>query len=896
MTAARVTAGQASLRLQVGGTLIPGRDIYIVRPEDEQLFELLRNGEYVNILSSRQVGKSSLMLSAAFRLRDQGCRFAVVDLTALGTPADAGGYFRGLVGEIARQLGVSFAGANFWRVDAGTSSQQFIRFFREIVAEQIAGPVVVFLDEIDSTLKLPYTDDLFTALRSMYNERAMVPAYQRIAVCLVGVATPDELIKDRRTTPYNVGRTLWLGDFDATRDDLAPLVAALSEDRQAGSLLLQRVLYWTGGHPFLTTRMCHDLRAAQVTWPAGVDRFVGERYATLAGLGEDVHVQQILRFVSERLSDGLASFNLYERILKGEHERDQPSLAHAELKLSGLVKRDRMGLLVPRNRIYERLFNREWVHKSRPKRELTRARRVAIGALAALGLAVIFGSVYYQTRVVPLEAQVVPLEQQLQAREELAKLQVTLTGWRGFTEVQLPAQETKRVLERALPYLQTLGSGGEGKGLALELSSLASFDPQVLGQLTALRRLVISDPKFSDLGFVARLLGLRELDVAGTAVSDLSPLAGLKDLEVLQLSGTAVKDLRPLASLANLRRLDLATTSVEELAPLAGLTRLEELDLSRTEVKSLAPLKNLPALRHLALDGLDIRDFAVAGRPGQITLLSDPQPVPAGIVPRAGQTFRDCPECPQMVVVPAGRFIMGSPAAEQGRGKDEGPPHAVTIPKAIAVGRYEVRFDEWVLCVRDGACRAVSDSGFGRGARPVINVSYGDAQAYAQWLSKKSGKSYRLLSEAEWEYAARAGTSTARFWGEGPDQACAHANVGDQTLKPELAPEVATALTFHDCSDGQPYSAPVGAYQPNAFGLYDMIGNVWEWVEDCYHAVYGNVPSDGKASIKDKCEAYVVRGGGWFNGPEDARSAFRDGYPPGGRGSDLGFRLARTLP
>jgi formylglycine-generating enzyme required for sulfatase activity len=941
MTAARVTAEQASLRLQVGGTLIPGRDIYIARPEDEQLLELLRNGEYVNILSSRQVGKSSLMLSAAFRLRDQGYRFAVVDLTALGTPADAGGYFRGLVGEIARQLGVSFAGANFWRVDAGTSSQQFIRFFREVVAKQIADPVVLFLDEIDSTLKLPYTDDLFTALRSMYNERAMVPAYQRIAVCLVGVATPDELIKDRRTTPYNVGRTLWLGDFDATRDDLAPLVAALSADRQAGSLLLERVLYWTGGHPFLTTRMCHDLRAAQVTSPAGVDRFVGERYATLAGLGEDVHVQQILRFVSERLSDGLASFNLYERILKGEHERDQPSLAHAELKLSGLVKRDRMGLLVPRNRIYQRLFNREWVHKSRPKRELTRARRVAYAAVAALVLAVSFGGVYYQTSVVPLEAQVVPLEQQLQARQELEKLQVTLTqGLRGFTEVQLPAQDTKRVLERALPYLQTLGSGGEGKGLALELSSLASFDPQVLGQLTALRRLVISGPKFSDLGFVARLPGLRELDVAGTAVSDLSPLAGLKDLEVLELSGTkvkdlrplaslvklrrldlantsvqdlaplaglkdldvlelsgtAVKDLRPLASLANLRRLDLANTAVLELAPLAGLTRLEELDLSRTEVKSLASLKNLPALRHLALDGLDIRDFALAGRPGQIILLSDPQPVPVGVVPRAGQTFRDCPECPQMVVVPAGRFIMGSPAEEQGRDKDEGPPHAVSIPKAIAVGRYEVRFDEWALCVRDGACRAVPDAGFGRGARPVINVSYDDAQAYAQWLSTKSGKIYRLLSEAEWEYAARAGTSTARVWGEGPDQACAHANVADQTLKPELTPELATLWAFHNCSDGQPYSAPVGAYQPNAFGLYDMIGNVWEWVEDCYHADYSNVPIDGEASIKDMCEAYVVRGGGWFISPEDARPANRIRNPPGNRDFNLGFRLARTLP
>lgn len=360
----------ASPRLQVGGTLVPGRDIYIARPEDEQLFELLGAGEYVNILSSRQVGKSSLMLRTAFRLKEErGSRFAVVDLTSLGTPDNARSYFRGLVGEIARQLRLQFDPQGFWREDAnsGTNTQQFIRFFREEVAGQIDAPVVICLDEIDSTLKLPFTDDLFTALRSMYNERAIVPAYQRIAFCLVGVATPDELIKDRRTTPYNVGKTLWLGDFDAARDDLTQLVQVLSDDPKHGAELLRRVLHWTGGRPFLTTKLCQDLRAASVAAPEDVDRFVDERYGTLEGLGEDVHIQQILRFLRERLTDGLASFNLYERILKGEKERDQPSLAHAELKLSGLVKRDSNGMLVPRNRIYERLFDLEWVRKSRPE-------------------------------------------------------------------------------------------------------------------------------------------------------------------------------------------------------------------------------------------------------------------------------------------------------------------------------------------------------------------------------------------------------------------------------------------------------------------------------------------------------------------------------------------------
>jgi formylglycine-generating enzyme required for sulfatase activity len=392
----RAAPGEASLRLQVTGTLVPGRDVYVRRPEDEQLFELLRTGEYVNILSSRQVGKSSLVMRTAFRLRERGHRFAYVDLTSLGTPDNARSYFRGLIRDLGKQLAVKFDVQEFWHDDGSgeTSTQQFIRFFRECIATQIEAPVLICLDEIDSTLKFSFTDDLFTALRSMYNERAIVQAYQRITFCLIGVATPDELIKERRTTPYNVGKTMWLGDFDAARDDLALLENKLSEDATVGRALLRRVLHWTGGHPHLTTRLCKDLHSAGVAAPGDVDAFAEQRYRTLDGLGEDVHFQQILRFLKERLSDGLASFNLYEGILKGKKERDQPSLAYTELKLSGLVKRDNNGFLVTRNRIYERLFNLEWVHKSRPKQELRRTRRIATAVIAvAAALLIAVGGV-----------------------------------------------------------------------------------------------------------------------------------------------------------------------------------------------------------------------------------------------------------------------------------------------------------------------------------------------------------------------------------------------------------------------------------------------------------------------------------------------------------------------
>ena len=264
-----------------------------------------------------------------------------------------------------------------------------MRFFREVVCEQDGGTVVVFLDEIDSTLKLPWTDDLFTALRGMYNARSLVPAYERLAFCLIGVAWPNELIKDRRTTPYNIGRTLELRDFDLERDDLTAIEAALSGKPENGRRMLERVLYWTGGHPYLTVRLSAALQEIGARTPEDVDARVHEAFRSLDRVNNDVHFQQVQRFLETRLSDSLATFGLYQKILEGARERDQPTLAHTELKLSGLVKRDPEGFLVVRNRIYERLFDLKWVDSSKPRRALRTYRRYAIAA----GIALLIGAV-----------------------------------------------------------------------------------------------------------------------------------------------------------------------------------------------------------------------------------------------------------------------------------------------------------------------------------------------------------------------------------------------------------------------------------------------------------------------------------------------------------------------
>ncbi len=241
--------------------------------------------------------------------------------------------------------------------------------------------------------------------------------------------------------------------------------------------------------------------------------------------------------------------------------------------------------------------------------------------------------------------------------------------------------------------------------------------------------------------------------------------------------------------------------------------------------------------------------------------------------------FQECAHCPDMVVVPAGKFSMGSPASEPGRSADEAPQHTVTIARRFAVDRFEVTFDEWDACAADGGCNGYkpSDEGWGRGRRPVINVSWNDANAYVAWLSKKTGKSYRLLSESEYEYATRAGTQTAYPWGNavGTNKATCHA-CGSQWDARQ--------------------TAPVGSFSANRFGLYDMVGNVREWTEDCYHDSYTGAPADGSAWINGaNCYDRVVRGGSWLTAPAFLRSASRYWFTTDYRLRYLGFRVARTL-
>jgi len=283
---------------------------------------------------------------------------------------------------------------------------------------------------------------------------------------------------------------------------------------------------------------------------------------------------------------------------------------------------------------------------------------------------------------------------------------------------------------------------------------------------------------------------------------------------------------------------------------------------------------------------------------------------------KPGTVFQDCPDCPRMVVIPVGEFVMGSPASESGRGTDEGPQRQMAIAQPYALGRGEVTVAEFRRFVEESGykteaerdARAQGCSGFiyeagsqpvtswrnpglaQADSHPVLCVSWNDARAYAQWLSKKTGKRYRLPTEAEWEFGARAGSASARYWGEDPGQACKYANVADQSRIQTWG-----FGQKHECTDGHYFTAPVAGYAPNRFGLYDMLGNVWEWTEDCWNAGYAGAPSDGSAWLAGDCAQRVSRGGSWSTVPRFARSATRHKNTADHRDNLTGFRLARTL-
>jgi formylglycine-generating enzyme required for sulfatase activity len=278
-------------------------------------------------------------------------------------------------------------------------------------------------------------------------------------------------------------------------------------------------------------------------------------------------------------------------------------------------------------------------------------------------------------------------------------------------------------------------------------------------------------------------------------------------------------------------------------------------------------------------------------------------------------SFKECDICPEMVVVPAGSFTMGSPDSEEGRLAGEGPQHVVTIGKPFAVAKFHVTVDQlsafvtetgydagskcWTIendNYEERSARSWRNPGYSQnGSHPVVCLDWNDAKAYVAWLARKTGKPYRLLTESEWEYAARARTEPGAYprysFGNDEKDLCRYGNGLDQTDKNDIA----TNLPVAPCNDGYTYTSPVASFAANGFGLYDMQGNAWQWTEDCYHASYAGATLDGSAWTFGDCFGRVARGGSWDNYPGFLHPAFRFGFTTDFRSGTLGLRVGRTL-
>lgn len=369
----------------VGGTVQAGDGIYIQRQADDQLYSMCLNGQLAYVLTARQVGKSSLMMHTAMRLQDEGHHAAIVDLSMLGVQGiSADQWYLGVITEVADKLDIDFDVPAWWAEhDHLGVTQRMARFFESILLEQIPGKVIVFIDEIDSTLSLPFTDDFYAAIRYIYNNRAANRELQRLSFVLIGVATPSDLISDPQRTPFNVGTRVNLTDF--TVEEILPLAAGLPLADEQARAVLRQVHAWTGGHPYLTQRLCSSLAQTKAT---DVDGLVARTFFGEMS-DQDNNIQFVRDMLTVRAPDKMAVLKTYRQILlaKKPIPDEEQSLPKAHLKIAGAV-RPSNGNLAVRNRIYRTVFDAQWVKAHLPI-DWQRRALIGLGTLVPVLMAII---------------------------------------------------------------------------------------------------------------------------------------------------------------------------------------------------------------------------------------------------------------------------------------------------------------------------------------------------------------------------------------------------------------------------------------------------------------------------------------------------------------------------
>jgi WD40 repeat protein len=362
----------ASQFYHVGGALAADVPSYVMRAADDELYQKVWDGKFCYVLTTRQMGKTSLMDRTAERLRTEGAHVAIIDLTGIGgdeKSVSADQWYYGIVDALRDELGLDEGLVNAWWEQRGKlpALQRLVRFLRDVVLAKTDGRVVVFVDEIDTTLNLSFADDFFAGIRACFNARARDAEFGRLTFVLLGVASPTDLIADPLRTPFNIGTRVDLADF--RRDEARTLAEGLGGKLADRELALDRVLFWTDGHPYLTQKVC--LLAAESSRdrisPADIDRIIEKTFLAPGADRNDDNLKFVRSRVAGRGNVTRRLLKLYRRVLRGDRVVDVPTSAiHNELKLAGLVKARDDGTLIVRNAIYRRVFGESWIKEVRP--------------------------------------------------------------------------------------------------------------------------------------------------------------------------------------------------------------------------------------------------------------------------------------------------------------------------------------------------------------------------------------------------------------------------------------------------------------------------------------------------------------------------------------------------
>ncbi|MEH2167363.1 MAG: AAA-like domain-containing protein, partial [Nostoc sp.] len=377
----------------VGGTVQAGGGIYIPRQADEELLSLCESATFAYVLTPRQMGKSSLMVRTAEKLRDKGIRSVIVDLQELGANVTAEQWYFGFLVKLEDQLMFDTDVVSWWQEHEHLGvSQRLTQFFERVLLAEVKGQVVIFVDEIDSTLSLDFTDDFFIAIRYLYVARATNPEFGRLSFVLMGVATPGDLISDAKRTPFNIGQRVDLTDF--TFEEALPLAEGLGLSSDEAKQVLRWVLKWTGGHPYLTQRLCGALLAESREFvetrfiaSVDVDKIVSSTFFGVMS-EQDNNLQFVRDMLTKRAPHGFEKevLSIYRDIRRGKRKivDEEQSLAKSHLKLSGAVRREGNALAV-RNPIYRQVFDERWIREHFPE-NLWQRLRPALPLIATLSV------------------------------------------------------------------------------------------------------------------------------------------------------------------------------------------------------------------------------------------------------------------------------------------------------------------------------------------------------------------------------------------------------------------------------------------------------------------------------------------------------------------------------